>query len=69
MSKTFFQVFPTLEVEKRIKRLLENTKVERVTSNRARDFLRIYLVSDHLVQKPDLWEVEKAVLVLNFPIG
>ncbi len=67
MSKTFFQVFPTLEVEKRIKRLLENTKVERVTSNRARDFLRIYLVSDHLVQKPDLWEVEKLIQKQLFP--
>ncbi|MBR3607731.1 MAG: PolC-type DNA polymerase III [Lachnospiraceae bacterium] len=67
MSKTFFQVFPTLEVEKRIKRLLENTKVERVTSNRARDFLRIYLVSDYLVQKPDLWEVEKLIQKQLFP--
>ena len=67
MSKTFFQVFPTLQVEKRMKTLLENTVVDRVTSNRARDFLRVYLTSDHILQKPDLWELEKLIQKQLFP--
>ena len=51
MSKQFFEVFPTLQLDKKMKTLLENTVVERVTSNRTKDLLRIYLQSDHLLQK------------------
>ena len=67
MSKKFFEVFPTLEVEKRIKTLLDNTVVERVTSNRAKDMLRIYLVSDHLIQKEQLWQIEELIKKQLFP--
>ena len=61
MSKKFFQVFPTLEVEKKLKTLMENTIVERVTSNRAKDLIRVYLNSDHLLQKETLWEMENQI--------
>ena len=67
MSKKFFEVFPTLEVEKRLKTLMDSTIVERVTSNRAKDFLRIYLTSDHLLQKEHLWEMEKLIKKQLFP--
>ena len=61
MSKQFFEVFPTLQLDKRMKSLLESTTVERVTSNRAKDMLRIYLQSDHLLQKEFIWETEKQI--------
>ena len=67
MSKQFFEVFPTLQVDKKMKNLLENTIVNRVTSNRAKDMLRIYLQSDHLLQKEFIWEIENQIKRQLFP--
>ena len=67
MSKKFFEVFPTLQLDKKIKNLLESTVVERVTSNRARDMIRVYLQSDHLLQKDLVWETEKQIKKQLFP--
>lgn len=67
MSKQFFEVFPTLQLDKKMKMLLENTQVERVTSNRQKDLLRVYLQSDHLLQKEFVWETEKQIKKQLFP--
>ena len=67
MSKQFFEVFPTLQLDKKMKTLLESTVVERVTSNRAKDILRVYLQSDHLLQKELIWEVENEIKKQLFP--
>ena len=67
MNKKFFEVFPTLQLDKKLKALLESTEVERVTSNRAKDMLRIYLQSDHLLQKETVWEVEEKIRGQLFP--
>ena len=67
MSKQFFEVFPTLQLDKKMKGLLESTTVERVTSNRAKDMLRIYLQSNHLLQKDFIWETEKQIKKQLFP--
>ena len=67
MSKKFFEVFPTLQLDKKLKTLLESTVVDRVTSNRAKDMLRIYLQSDHLLQKEMIWEVEEQICRQLFP--
>ena len=67
MKQKFFEVFPTLQLEKKMKALLESTIVERVTSNRQKDFLRIYLQSDHLLQKEIIWETEGQIKKQLFP--
>ena len=67
MSKQFFEVFPTLQLDKKMKTLLENTQVERVTSNRTKDLLRVYLQSDHLLQKNLIWELEALMKNQLFP--
>ena len=67
MSKQFFEVFPTLQLDKKMKTLLENTTVERVTSNRTKDLLRIYLLSDHLLQKSMIWDLEELMKNQLFP--
>ena len=67
MSKQFFEVFPTLQLDKKMRTLLESTVVERVTSNRAKDMLRVYLQSDHLLQKELIWEVENEIKKQLFP--
>ena len=67
MSKQFFEVFPTLQLDKKMKTLLENTQVERVTTNRTKDLLRIYLQSDHLLQKNLIWDLETLMKSQLFP--
>ena len=67
MSKKFFEVFPTLQFDKKMKSLLENTFIERVTSNRQKDLIRIYLQSDHLLQKDFVWETENQIKKQLFP--
>ena len=67
MSKQFFEVFPTLQLDKKMKTLLENTQVERVTTNRTKDLLRVYLQSDHLLQKNVIWELEALMKNQLFP--
>ncbi|MBQ9989742.1 MAG: PolC-type DNA polymerase III [Lachnospiraceae bacterium] len=62
MSKAFLEVFPTLQLNKRLQTMLENTTVERITGNRRRDFLRVYLSSDHLLEKELVWETEKEIM-------
>ena len=51
MSKIFFDVFPTLKVNDEIRMLFESVQVEKVSTNRQRDFINVFLFSDHLIQK------------------
>ena len=67
MSKAFLEVFPTLELNKHLHTMLENTIVERITGNRQKDFLRVYLYSDHLLEKELILETEKEIMKQLFP--
>lgn len=67
MSKPFFEVFPGLEPEEKIKQQLDGVEVEKVTSNSRRDFLRIYLVSSHLIVKEIIYKLEKEIKKQLFP--
>ncbi len=61
MQKPFFEVFPTLDLGDEIQSLMEFVRVERVTMNRDRDFMRIYLESDKLIYKKHIFEIEQAI--------
>ena len=67
MSKAFLEVFPTLQLNKHLQTMLENTTIERITGNRQKDFLRVYLYSDHLLEKELVWEAEKEIMHQLFP--
>ena len=43
MTKMFFDVFPTLEVNGDMKKLLSETEVTKVGMNHEKDHIRIYL--------------------------
>ncbi|MFQ9395388.1 MAG: PolC-type DNA polymerase III N-terminal domain-containing protein [Lachnospiraceae bacterium] len=60
-GKTFFDVFPTLELNTELKNLFAVTKVTRVALTKARDFLKVYLFSEKLIQKKYIYQVEKAI--------
>ena len=61
MSKPYFEVFPTLKLDKKLHDLMEQTTVERVSATSRKDFLRIYVSSERLIQKRDIWQVEEEI--------
>ena len=67
MEKNFAQVFPTCKLNKELHNLFSDVLVERVSTNRQKDFLRIYLKSDHLLPKESVYAVEKEIKKQLFP--
>ncbi len=65
--KPFFEVFPTLKLNKPTGDIMEQTKVERISATRQKDYLRIYLFSTRLITKDDIWTVEKEIKKQLFP--
>ncbi|BDZ76889.1 PolC-type DNA polymerase III [Claveliimonas bilis] len=61
MTKTFFEVFPTLKVNEEIRMMFEGVEVTKVASNSTRDFIRVYIFSRHLIQKKRIYEVETMI--------
>ena len=67
MEKLFFDVFPTLEAEDRLKELLCEAQVTRVTKTRRGDLLCVYLNSPVVIGKRDIWKLEKEIAGQVFP--
>ena len=67
MEKNFAQVFPTCKLNKVLDTLFSDVTVERVSTNKQKDFLRIYLRSDHLLPKQAVYDVEKELKNQLFP--
>ena len=55
MDKKFFEVFPNLEVDGNVREWLEAAFVTRVTCNRDRTLLRVYLSSDRWIHKKHIF--------------
>ena len=67
MGKKFFDVFPTLKLDTGLKDLYEQVKVDKVSATKRKDFLRIYISSDRLIQKDDVFRVEGEIKKQFFP--
>ena len=67
MGKLFFEVFPSLSLEKKVHDIMEQTMVEKVSSTRKKDFLRVYIQSKRLIVKEDIWYTEQAIKSQLFP--
>ena len=61
MAKAFFEVFPTLEVQVEIRQMLGEVQVEKVSTNRAKDFYRIDLFSGRLIPKKFIFQLERDI--------
>ena len=61
MTKPFFEVFPTLDIKGTLHDKLEQAGVERVSASRQRDRLNIYLYSNRLILKEDIWAAESEI--------
>ena len=58
-DKSFFYVFPTLKVEDDIQILFADVEVKKITTNSRRDFLHVHIFSRHLIQKKQIWQMER----------
>ena len=59
MSNLFTEVFSELHMDEASRRLFASTDITKVSTNRSRDFLRVYLSSDHLIPKEAIRRLEQ----------
>lgn len=65
--KLFEDVFPTLRLKGEMKALFEKVQVERISAPKDRSILRIYLGSEHLIEKDKIWALEREIKTSYFP--
>ncbi|MBQ7425499.1 MAG: PolC-type DNA polymerase III, partial [Lachnospiraceae bacterium] len=61
MGKSFFDVFPGLTLEGHTKEIMEQTEVVKVSTTRKQDFIRIYIASNNLIDKSDIYKTESSI--------
>ena len=61
MAKQFFDVFPTLQLDKKNRDLFEQVLVEKVSATKRRDFIRITVISEYLISKEIIFKVENEI--------
>lgn len=67
MAKKFTEVFPGLKLDTSCKDLFEQVEVEKITATKRRDFLRVYIQCDRLIQKDMILAVEGEIQKQLFP--
>ena len=60
-TKQFFEVFNILSVDEGLHLLFAEVDVKKVTVNRNKTILRIYILSDHLIEKKDVLKMERLI--------
>lgn len=65
--KPFFETFPTLKLNNPLHDRMEQTTVERISSTKRKDVLRIYLFSARLILKEDIRQTEEEIKKQLFP--
>lgn len=58
-TKNFFEVFPGLRLEKETGGIWRKVQVKRVALNQDKTLLRVYIDSEHLIQKAIIYKVEE----------
>ena len=61
MAKQFFEVFPTLKLDKKMHDLFEQVTVEKVSATKSRDFIRVTIGCDYLIPKETIYKVEAEI--------
>ena len=61
MNKLLFDVFPTLKVNNDLKPLFQDVEVTKVATNSSREFIRVHILSTHLIQKKHIFALERMI--------
>lgn len=67
MTKPFFEVFPQLKLKKEDADIMERVLVERVSATKRKDFIRVYISSERLIEKATIFAVEDEIKKQLFP--
>ena len=67
MMKKFLDVFPNLHITDELRELLKLVEVEKVTTTRDRSSIRVYLISQRLIHKQNIYGLEKGIKDQLFP--
>ena len=67
MTKGFMEVFPELVLEQEVRALFEKVKVERVTTTRQKDLIRVYISCGRLIPKTVIFRIEEEIARQLFP--
>ena len=67
MTKGFMEVFPELVLEQEVRALFEKVKVERVTTTRQKDLIRVYISCGRLIPTTVIFRVEEEIARQLFP--
>ena len=67
MEKKFFEAFPNLTLTGTHKDLFEQVVVEKVTATKRKDLLRVYIRSERLIEKENIYAVENEIKKQFFP--
>ena len=61
MKHDFFRVFPTLKVERGDTMMFEGVEVTKITTNSTKEYLKIHILSDHLIPKKYIGGIERKI--------
>ena len=67
MGKVFFDVFPTLQLNPDVSELLADVEVTKITTNKEKSSLRIYIDSRRLIHKKSIYYMEDSIATQFFP--
>ena len=67
MKKRFLEAMPELSVPKELEELLEDVWLEKVTQSQDRRLIRLYISSDHLIPKKQIYTLEGHIKQQLFP--
>jgi len=67
MGKIFFEVFPTLKLNSDLSELLTEVEVTKITTNKEKSSLRIYIDSRRLIHKKSIYYMEDSIATQFFP--
>ncbi len=67
MDRSFFELFPNIQLDQDLSHALSDGTVEKVSTNGARDTIRIYLCCSALIPKRRIWKLEEEISRQCFP--
>ncbi|MBP3421015.1 MAG: PolC-type DNA polymerase III [Lachnospiraceae bacterium] len=60
-GKQFLEVFPTLQLKNNLKEAFQGVVVEHIVSTKRKDFLRVYIAAERLIEKKDVLAMEAQI--------
>ena len=69
MANAFFEVFPKLNISQELQDIFAEVVVTKVTTTSTRDFIRVYIESERLIEKRYIFEMEESIVNQLFRRG